>query len=377
MTILRIPVHTFWLLASLCVPLLAADKDSIAKQDFGSADGQPVTLYTLTNSHGMSVSATNYGATVVKLMTPDKAGKLDDIALGFDNLDGYLGEKGGPYFGATIGRYGNRIAKGRFTLDGKSYQLPLNDNNINALHGGVKGFDKHVWKAEIVSKSPPSVLFSRVSPDGEEGYPGTMKASVSLTLTEDNQMKFYYTATTDRPTIVNLTHHSYFNLGGASSGTILDELLTIPADGYTPVDATLIPTGEIKNVEGTPLDFRKPTAIGDRIQRVGGKPVGYDHNFVLSDSSKGVRVIATVEDPKSGRVMKVSSDQPGVQFYSGNFLDGTITGKGGTVYQQYDALCLEPQHFPDSPNEPKFPSVVLKPGQTYHSTIIYRFSIAK
>ena len=376
MTTLRFSLHAFCLLAPLCVPLLAAEKDTVTKTDFGTAEDQPVLLYTLTNSHGMSVSVTNYGATVVKLMAPDKGGKMDDVVLGFDNLDGYLGEKGGPYFGATIGRYGNRIAKGRFTLEGKACQLPTNDNNINMLHGGVKGFDKHVWKAEIVSTKPPTVLFSRTSPDGEEGFPGTMKALVRLTLTEDNEMKFTYTATTDKPTIVNLTHHSYFNLGGASSGrTILDNLLTIPADGFTPVDDTLIPTGEIKSVEGTVMDFRKPTAIGDRIQQVGGKPVGYDHNYVVK--GKGLRVVATVEDPKSGRVMKVSSDQPGVQFYSGNFLDGTITGKGGTVYQQYDALCLEPQHFPNSPNEPKFPSTELKPGDTYHSTIIYAFSVAK
>jgi aldose 1-epimerase len=367
---------TLLLLAPLGVPLIASEKDTVTKQDFGTADGQPVTLYTLTNAHGMSVSAMNYGATVVKLLVPDRSGKNDDIVLGFDDLAGYLGEKGGPYFGATIGRYGNRIAKGQFSLDGHSYRLATNDGP-NALHGGKKGFDKCVWKAEIVSTSPPSVLFSRISPDGEEGYPGAMKVSVKLTVTEANQMKFYYTATTDKPTVVNLTHHTYFNLGGAGSGTILDELLTLKADAYTPVDSTLIPTGEIKKVEGTPMDFRKPTAIGDRIQQVGGKPVGYDHNFVLYDAGKGVREIATVQAPKTGRIMTVLSDQPGVQFYSGNFLDGTLTGKKGNVYQQYDALCLEPQHFPDSPNEPKFPSVVLEPGATYHSTIIYAFSVAK
>ena len=355
---------------------MASEKDKVTKQDFGTADGQPITLYTLTNAHGMSISAMNYGATVVKLLVPDKSGKSDDIVLGFDDLAGYLGEKGGPYFGATIGRYGNRIAKGQFSLEGHSYQLATNDGP-NALHGGKKGFDKCVWEAEIVSTSPPSVLFSRISPDGEEGYPGTMKVSVQLTVTEANQMKFYYTATTDKPTVVNLTHHTYFNLGGAGSGTILDELLTLKADAYTPVNSTLIPTGEIKKVEGTPMDFRKPTAIGDRIQQVGGKPVGYDHNFVLYDAGKGVREIATVHDPKTGRVMTVLSDQPGVQFYSGNFLDGTLTGKNGKDYQQYDALCLEPQHFPDSPNEPKFPSVVLEPGAKYHSTIIYAFSVAK
>ena len=294
------------------------------------------------------------------------------MALGFDDLSGYLKKNNDPYFGATIGRYGNRIAKGQFTLDGHSYQLAAN-NGPNALHGGLKGFDKQVWKADVLSTNPPEILFSRVSQDGEEGYPGTMKASVRYTLTDKNQIKLAYLATTDKPTIVNLTHHSYFNLAGAGNGTILDELLTLNADAYTPVDDTLIPTGEIKKVSGTPMDFRKPTAIGARIQQVGGKPVGYDHNFVLKDSGSGVRWIATVEDPKSGRVMKVYSDQPGVQFYSGNFLDGSITGKNDKTYQQYAALCLEPQHFPDSPNEPKFPSVVLKPGETYHSTIIYAF----
>jgi aldose 1-epimerase len=377
-------VHAFCLLASLCVPLLAADKDSVTKKDFGTVDGQANTLYTLTNKDGMSVSIMNYGATVVKLMAPDKNGKMDDVVLGFDDVTGYLDPKKDPHFGATIGRYGNRIAKGQFTLDGQSYQLPINDPP-NSLHGGPKGFDHVMWNAEIVSTSPPSILFSRVSPDGEEGYPGTLKASVRVTVTELNQMKFYFSATTDKPTIVNLTHHSYFNLGGASSGnTILDELVTIHADGYTPVDSTLIPTGEIKSVEGTPMDFRKPTAIGDRIQQVGGKPIGYDHNYVLNEraSASGghmtlLPVIAKVQDLKTGRIMTVSSDQPGVQFYTGNFLDGSITGKNGAVYQQYDALCFEPQHFPDSPNEPKFPSTELKPGDTYHSTIIYGFSVAK
>jgi aldose 1-epimerase len=356
----------------LCAPLWAASTPAVTKQDFGAADGQPITLYTMTNSHGMSVSVMTYGATVVKLIAPDKDGNADDVALGFDDLSGYLKKNNDPYFGATIGRYGNRIAKGQFTLDGHSYQLAAN-NGPNALHGGLKGFDKQVWKADVLSTNPPEILFSRVSQDGEEGYPGTMKASVRYTLTDKNQIKLAYLATTDKPTIVNLTHHSYFNLAGAGNGTILDELLTLNADAYTPVDDTLIPTGEIKKVSGTPMDFRKPTAIGARIQQVGGKPVGYDHNFVLKDSGSGVRWIATVEDPKSGRVMKVYSDQPGVQFYSGNFLDGSITGKNDKTYQQYAALCLEPQHFPDSPNEPKFPSVVLKPGETYHSTIIYAF----
>ena len=371
------PSFIFYILFSLSSPLLAAAQDSITKKDFGTADGLPNTLYTLTNTNGMSVSITNWGARVVNLTVADRDGKQADVVLGFDSLEGYLAPENAknPFFGATIGRYGNRIAKGKFTLEGHSYQLPLNDNKVNTLHGGVLGFDRRMWNAEIVSTNPPSVIFSRVSPDGEEGFPGTLKASVRFTLTDKNELKMDFTATTDKPTIVNLTHHGYFNLTG--EGTILGELLTLNSDSYTPVDSTLIPNGEIKNVEGTPMDFRKPTAIGTRIQQVGGNPIGYDHNFVLKDSGDGVRWIATVEDPKTGRRMKVYSDQPGVQFYSGNFLDGTITGKGGAVYQQYGALCLEPQHYPDSPNEPKFPSSELKPGQTYHATDIYAFDIAK
>ena len=349
---------------------------SVTKSDFGTADGQPITLYTLTNSQGMSASLMNYGARLVKLMVPDRNHKQADVVLGFDDLTGYLSLKNSrnPYFGGTIGRYGNRIAKGRFTLDGHEYQLSLNDKT-NSLHGGIKGFDRRVWKGAIVSDDPPSVLFSRVSPDGEEGYPGTMQASVRCTLTNGGQLEFYYTATTDQPTVVNLTHHSYFNLAGG--GTILDELLTIDSDAYTPVDGTLIPTGELKSVKGTPMDFRRPTPIGARINEVGGKPAGYDHNFVLNNPNSGVRWVATVVDPKSGRRMKVSSDQPGLQFYSGNFLDGSIRGKNGRSYPQYGALCLEPQHFPDSPHEPRFPSVILKPGETYHSTIIYAFDLSK
>lgn len=360
----------------LCAPLMAAEKDSLTHQDFGSDYGQPNTLYTLTNKNGMSVSVMNFGATVVKLLVPDRHGKIGDVVLGFDSLAGYLDAKKDPHFGASIGRYGNRIAKGRFTLEGHSYQLPLN-NGPNSLHGGPMGFDRTMWNAQIVSSSPPTIVFTHTSPDGDEGYPGTMKASVRYTLTEDNQLKLYFTATTDKPTVVNLTHHGYFNLGGAGSGTILGERLTINANAYTPVDSTLIPTGEIKKIAGTPMDFRKPMVIGDRIKQVGGKPIGYDHNYVLRDAGEGLRAIAKVEDPKTGRVMKVYSDQPGVQFYTGNFLDGTITGKNGAVYRQYNALCLEPQHFPDSPNQPKFPSTVLKPGQVYHSSIAYGFSVAK
>jgi len=364
------------ILFSLCAPLLEAE-DSITKSDFGTVDGQPNTLYTLTNKNGMSVSIINWGARVVNLNVPDREGKKADVVLGFDDVNSYEAPENAknPFFGATIGRYGNRIAKGQFMLEGKMYQLPLNDNKVNTLHGGVLGFDRRMWEAKIVSTNPPSILFSRVSLDGEEGFPGTLKVSVRFTLSEKNELKMFFTATTDKPTIVNLTHHGYFNLAG--EGTILDELLTLNSDSYTPVDDKLIPTGEIKSVKGTPMDFTKPTTIGARIQQVGGNPVGYDHNFVLKDTGDGIRWIATVEDPKTGREMKVYSDQPGVQFYSGNFLDGTITGKHGAVYQQYDALCLEPQHYPDSPNEPKFPSTELNPGQIYHATDIYAFGTVK
>jgi aldose 1-epimerase len=373
-------IHLTFLTLCLLLPLAAASaEDGITKKDFGTVDGTPNTLYTLTNAHGMTVSIMNWGARVVNLSVPDRDGKSADVVLGFDSLDGYLAPENSknPFFGASIGRYGNRIAGGKFTLEGHAYQLPLNDNNINTLHGGVHGFDRRMWDAKIISNNPPTIVFSRTSPDGEEGFPGTMKASVRFTLTERNEIKMVFSATTDKPTIANLTHHGYFNLGGTGGGTILDELLTINSSAYTPVDANLIPTGEIKSVKDTPMDFTKATAIGARIQQVGGKPVGYDHNFVLKDSGDGVRWIATVEDTKTGRRMKVYSDQPGLQFYSGNFLDGTITGKGGVSYPQYGALCLEPQHYPDSPNEPKFPSTELKPGQTYHATDIYAFDTVK
>ena len=371
------PAFVLCVLACLCAPFLAAGEDNITEKEFGAVNGQPNTLYTLTNESGMSVSIMNWGARVVNLIAVDRDGKKADVVLGFDDVTGYESPENAknPFFGGTIGRYGNRIAKGQFTLDGKTYQLPLNDNKVNTLHGGVHGFDRRMWTAKIVSNDPPTIIFSRVSADGEEGFPGTLKATVRYTLTNKNELKMFFTATTDKPTIVNLTHHGYFNLAG--SGTILDDLLTLNSDAYTPVDDKLIPTGEIKSVEGTPMDFRKPTAIGARIQQVGGNPVGYDHNFVLNDSGKGIRWVATVEDPKTGRRMKVYSDQPGIQFYSGNFLNGTITGKHGVVYQQYGALCLEPQHYPDSPNEPKFPSTELKPGQTYHATDIYAFDTVK
>ena len=351
----------------------AANAVPVVSKPFGETkDGQKVDLYTLVNAKGVKVEIATYGATVINLITPDRDGKPADIALGFKTLEPYFTKS--PYFGSTIGRYANRIAKGEFSLDGTSYKLKKN-NGPNALHGGLKGFDKRVWKAEILKSEVPAVRFSLHSPDGEEGYPGTMEATVTYTLTDGNDLKMDYTANTDKKTVVNLTNHTYFNLAGPKSKSILEHQLTIPASRYTPVDATLIPTGELKPVEGTVMDFRKSTAIGKRIKAVGGDPIGYDHNYVLDAKLfKTLKLNAEVSDPKSGRVLQVFSDQPGVQFYSGNFLDGTLTGKAGTAYPQYSGFCLEPQHFPDSPNQPKFPSVVLKPGQTYHAHIVFHFA---
>jgi len=304
---------------------------------------------------------------------PDKNGKLGDVVLGYDNLDGYL--KSSPYFGCLVGRYGNRIAKGKFTLDGQIYTLATN-NGPNSLHGGIKGFDKVVWSAKpMVTPLGPALELKYVSKDGEEGYPGNLSVTAVYTLTEDNALRLDYTATTDKDTVLNLTHHSYFNLRG--HGDNLDHVVQINADKFTPVDSTLIPTGELKPVDGTPFDFRKPTPIGARVNaddeqiKFGG---GYDHNWVINKQPGELALQATVYEPETGRVLKVWSTEPGLQFYGGNFLDGSITGKGGWVYQYRNAFCMEPQHFPDSPNHPNFPSVVLKPGQTYKNTIIYKFS---
>jgi aldose 1-epimerase len=304
---------------------------------------------------------------------PDRNGTLGDVVLGYDTLAEY--QKETPYFGALIGRYGNRIARGKFTLDGKQYTLATN-NYPNALHGGVKGFDKVVWEPSVIAGPQGTELkLTYLSKDGEEGYPGNLSVTVVYTLTEDNALKVEYTATTDKDTVVNLTQHSYFNLAG--KGTILDHAVMIPADKYTPVDSTLIPTGQLAPVQGTPFDFRTPTAIGARInddneQLKFGK--GYDHNWVVNKPMGQLGLMARVTEPTTGRVLEVSSTEPGLQFYTGNFLDGTLKGKGGWVYQFRSAFCMEPQHFPDSPNQPQFPSVVLKPGQTYYNTIVYKFS---
>jgi aldose 1-epimerase len=356
-------------------PPEAKTQKEITVQEFGKTPaGEAVQIYTLTNSQGMEARITNYGGIVVALKTPDRSGKFADVVLGHDNVEGYAKS---PYFGAIVGRYGNRIANGQFTLQGNTYTLAKN-NGPNHLHGGIKGFDKVVWKAEP-GNSPEgqSLSLTYVSADGEEGYPGTLTAKVVYVLTNDNALRIDYEATTDKATVVNLTNHSYFNLKDAGTTTILDHELTLNADSYTPVDKTLIPTGELAPVEGTPFDFRKPTAIGARIDgdheqlKFG---LGYDHNFVLNRSGEGLSLAATVFEPTTGRRMEVLTTEPGVQFYSGNFLDGTITGRGGAVYQRRSGLCLETQHFPDSPNKPDFPTTTLEPGQTYRTTTVYRFS---
>jgi len=340
-------------------------------------DGTPIDLFTLKNAQGMEAQITNYGGIVVSLKVPDKDGKLGDVVLGRPSLDDYV--KSSPYFGALIGRYGNRIAKGRFTLDGVEYKLPIS-NPPNSLHGGNKGFDKRVWTAKPhMTDDGPALDLSYTSADGEEGYPGKLDVKVTYTLTNDDGLRIDYTATTDKATPVNLTNHSYFNLDGDGSPTILDEKLMIKASHITPVDATLIPTGKLMPVAGTPFDFTKPRLIGEDINsdneqiRFGG---GYDHNFVLDGESGKLRLVAKLYSKKTGRLMEVLTTEPGVQFYSGNFLDGTLTGKTGTPYPKRSGLCLETQHFPDSPNHPNFPSTILKPGETYRSTTEYRFKVA-
>lgn len=351
----------------------------ITREAFGTTtDGKSVDAFTLTNGKGLELRAITYGATIISLRVPDRLGRLDDIVLGYPTLAGYLDKS--PYFGAIVGRYGNRIAKGRFTLDGKTYALATN-NGPNHLHGGIKGFDKVVWSVDSSHQDSSATLtFSYTSPAGEEGYPGTLQARVTYTVTDQNELRVDYSATTDAPTPVNLTQHSYFNLAGAGSGDILGHELMISADRFTPVDSTLIPTGEIAPVAGTPFDFRKPTAIGARIAqndvqlKRGG---GYDHNWVLNRKGPDLALAARLAEPTTGRTLEVFTTEPGIQFYSGNFLDGTITGKDGRVYQHRYGLCLETQHFPDSPNHSNFPSTILRPGQEYRSTTVFRFGVSR
>jgi aldose 1-epimerase len=346
---------------------------SIEKKAFGTtAEGEAVDLYVLVNVHKMQAKIMTYGATLIELHVPDREGKFDDVVLGFDNLQGYLA--GHPFFGSTVGRVANRIAKGRFTLDGKEYTLAIN-NGPNTLHGGLKGFDKKVWKAEPVETAAGvAVKFSCVSPDGEEGFPGTLTTTVTYTLTNQNEVKIDYQATTDKATPINLTNHSYFNLAGASSGNVLGHELMLTADRYTPVDETLIPTGEIRSVAGTPLDFRSPHTIGARIAQIPAAIGGYDHNFVLPGGGTELELAARVYERKSGRVLEMYTTEPGVQLYTSNFLDGKLKGKGGAVYNKQQAFCLEAQHFPDSINQPTFPTVILRPGSTYKQTTVYKFS---
>jgi aldose 1-epimerase len=354
-------------------------RGTIRKQSFGKTNsGEQIDLYSLSNQKGMEVSITNFGATVVALRVPDRAGKSADVVLGFDTLEGY--ENGKSYFGATVGRYANRIGGGKFSIDGKTYTLPKNNGN-NTLHGGIVGFNKKVWKArEIAAKEGAGVELSYLSADGEEGFPGNLSVKVVFTVPADrNELKIDYAATTDKDTVLNLSNHSYFNLAGEGNGDILDHVVTLNAKQFTPVDQTLIPTGELRDVAGTPMDFNSATAIGKRInntyeQLVFGK--GYDHNWVLARSGdgKGLTIAADAYDPKSGRTLEVLTTEPGVQFYSGNFLDGSAKGKGGKAYAQRAAFCLETQHFPDSPNHPNFPSTLLKPGTVFHSETVFRFS---
>jgi aldose 1-epimerase len=347
-------------------------RGDIDKMAFGKTpDGTPVELYVLKNGQ-IAVKVMTYGAIITEIDTPDRNGKEGDIVLGFNSLDGYLGKH--PYFGATVGRVANRIAKGKFTLGGRDYSLALNDGP-NTLHGGLKGFDKVVWKAEEV-KSPdgPSVKMSYRSPDGEEGYPGNLDVSVTFTVTDKNELKIEYAATTDKATPINLSNHSYFNLGGRTAESILGHELMLAASRYTPVDSTLIPTGETAPVAGTPLDFTKPTAIGARIDELKGEPKGYDHNFVLDGGGKALELAARAYEPKTGRLLELFTTEPGVQFYSGNFLDGTNVGKDGIAYRKHHGICLEAQHYPDSIHHADFPTAVLEPGATYRQTTIYRFS---
>jgi len=351
-------------------------KMGIEKEPYGQADGKQVMLYTLTNSNGLVAKITNYGGIMTELWVPDKSGKLGDIVLGYDEVDEYIKET--PYFGALIGRYGNRIGKGKFMLDGVEYQLATNDNNINHLHGGIKGFDKVVWDAkEIEADNGVGLELSYLSKDGEEGYPGNLKVKVVYMLTNDDELTVEYEATTDKTTVCNLTQHNYYNLGGHNSGTILDHELTLNADSFTPTDDGLIPTGEISPVEGTPMDFRKATAIGARVN-TDYEPLkfglGYDHNWVLNKDKQGEMTLAAkVYEPKTGRTMEIWTDQPAIQFYCGNFLDGSNVGKGGVAYQHRTGFCLETQHYPDSPNHSDFPSTVLKPGEKYHTKTVHKF----
>ena len=359
----------------LSYAVLTHAQATVTKAPFGPADGQSVDLYTLRNVHGLEAKITNYGGILVSLKVPDRNGKFDDVVLGFNDLDTYL--KGHPYFGALIGRYGNRIAKGRFTLNGVEYKLAVN-NGENTLHGGLKGFDKVVWTGkEMKTKAGPAVALTYLSKDGEEGYPGNLNVGVVYTLTNNDEIKIEYSATTDKDTVINLTEHSYFNLAGEGNGDILNHLVTINGNRFLPTDAGSIPTGELRNVRGTPFDFLTAHKIGERINqdeeqlKLGN---GYDHTWIINGRAGTLRLAATAYETTSGRTMQVWTTEPGVQFYTGNFLDGTLTGKSGKIYQRRYGFCFETQHYPDSPNHPAFPTTTLRKGATYRSTTIYRFA---
>jgi aldose 1-epimerase len=343
----------------------------ISKSSFGTADGKEVFLYTLINSKGTQITITNFGGIVTSWVSADKNNIKSSIVLGYDSLSGYLATH--PYFGAIVGRYGNRIAKGKFSIDSVAYTLAIN-NGPNHLHGGLKGFDKLVWEPTVENDSVPSLMLSYLSKDGEEGYPGNLKVDVHYTLTDEDELKIEYNATTDKKTVINLTNHSYFNLTGDVTNNILDHVLQIDADHFTSVDSTLIPTGEITPVSGTPFDFTQPTKIGLRIDSIKG---GYDHNYVLNKTDASLTKVITVSEEKSGRVLEVFTTEPGVQFYTGNFLDGKLKTSDGKSIGQHAALCLETQHFPDSPNEPSFPTTILIPGQKYHTVTVYKLSVIK
>jgi aldose 1-epimerase len=346
-------------------------KSEVTRELFGQLpDSSEAYLFTLVNPNGVIMKVTNYGGIITSLLVPDRKGHLADVVLGYDRLSDYL--KASPYFGAIVGRYANRIARGTFTIDSTTYHLACNDGE-NHLHGGIKGFDKVLWEPqEFNDASGVGVKLHYLSNDDEEGYPGYLDVTVTYTLTDDNELKIDYVAATDRSTPVNLTQHSYYNLAGAGHGDILDHMMMIHATRYTVVDSSLIPTGELRDVTGTPMDFRTPAAIGARIKAAGGHPEGYDYNFVL-DTIGLDHLAARVYDPSSGRIMEVYTDQPGIQFYSGNFLNGSNIGKGRRPYEQYSGFCLETQHFPDSPNHPEFPNTILNPDEVYKTTTIYKF----
>ncbi|MDO4550873.1 MAG: aldose epimerase family protein [Planctomycetia bacterium] len=372
----------FCILTVFCVEGIHASESSIKKEGWGKlSDGTEVDLYTLKNETGMTVQVSNYGGLIVSLTVPDKNGKSEDVVLGFDSLEDYL-QEGVPYFGALIGRYGNRIANGEFKIGEQTYHVTRNENGITSLHGGKSGFDKKIWKVkELQSDEALGLLLTYTSPDGEEGFPGNLDVTVCYFIAKkSNDLLILYGAKTDKVTPINLTQHTYFNLRGAGKGTILDHVLSINAEEITPVDKNLIPTGELMKVEGTPFDFRSPTKIGERIGadheqiKLGG---GYDHNWVLNRSKEELRLAATVYDPESGRKLEVRTLEPGLQFYTGNILDGSLKGKGGISYQKHFGFCLETQHFPDSPNKEDFPCTFLSPGDLYQTATSFHFSIHK